>query len=143
VAIESMGGQRALRIAVINDDMPFLVDSIAATITAQGLTIERLLHPVVAVRRDPLGALVDLPAGEAIGELRESIIYLETERADAKARRELAAALAATLADVHAAVADWPQMQGLMQHDARACPIRKAPRCCAGWPTACSRNWAT
>jgi glutamate dehydrogenase len=56
-----MGGQRALRIAVINDDMPFLVDSIAATITAQGLTIERLLHPVVAVRRDPLGALVDLP----------------------------------------------------------------------------------
>lgn len=122
VAIESMGGQRALRIAVINDDMPFLVDSIASTITAQGLTIEKLLHPVLAVRRDPLGALVDLPAGEAIGELRESMIYLETERADAKARRELAAALAATLADVHAAVADWPQMQGMMQHDARALP---------------------
>lgn len=122
VAIESVGGQRALRIAVINDDMPFLVDSIAAAITAQGLTIERLLHPVLAVRRDPNGALVDLPQGEAIGELRESMIYLETERADAKARRELAAALDTTLADVHAAVADWPQMQALMQHDARGLP---------------------
>lgn len=122
LAIESMGGQRALRIAVINDDMPFLVDSIAATITAQGLAIERLLHPVVAVRRDGAGTLTALPEGEAIGELRESMIYLETERADAKARRELAAALAATLADVHAAVDDWPQMQSLMQQEARSLP---------------------
>jgi glutamate dehydrogenase len=39
VTIESVGGtsgERHLRIAVINDDMPFLVDSISATITAQG-----------------------------------------------------------------------------------------------------------
>ncbi|MCW1382132.1 NAD-glutamate dehydrogenase [Novosphingobium sp. KCTC 2891] len=124
MAIESVGGTdaapRYLRIAVVNEDMPFLVDSITATISAQGLAIDRLAHPVVAVRRDAEGHLVALPDGDAVGERRESLIYLETERADAKQRRELTGALAATLADVHAAVADWPRMQAAMHEDARS-----------------------
>jgi glutamate dehydrogenase len=121
IAIESISkaGSRYLRIAVINDDMPFLVDSIAGAITALGLAIDRLIHPVVAVRRDPAGALLAMPEGEAIGERRESMVYLETERVDARVRRDLAEALRATLADVHAAVADWPRMQAAMQEDAR------------------------
>ncbi len=124
IAIESISqaGNRYLRIAVINDDMPFLVDSIAGAITALGLAIDRLIHPVVAVRRDPAGTLLALPEGDAIGERRESIIYLETERVDARVRRDLADALHATLADVHAAVADWPRMQAAMQDDARSLP---------------------
>ncbi|MFX8891381.1 hypothetical protein ABTN09_20470, partial [Acinetobacter baumannii] len=88
----------------------------------QGLAIDRLIHPIVAVRRDPTGTLTDLPEGEAIGERRESMIYLETERADAKARRDLLVALRETLADVHAAVEDWPLMQAAMQRDARSLP---------------------
>ncbi|OYW50697.1 MAG: glutamate dehydrogenase [Novosphingobium sp. 12-62-10] len=124
ITIESMGGTgstpRYLRIAVINDDMPFLVDSIAAAISAQGLAVDRLLHPVLPVRRDSDGHLVALLHGDAAGECRESMIYLETERADARERRELLDALHATLADVHAAVEDWPRMQAAMQADARA-----------------------
>ena len=124
IAIESVGGQsgRYLRIAVINDDMPFLVDSIAGAISAQGLEIDRLVHPVVAVRRAPDGTLLALPEGDAPGERRESIVYLETERVDARERRTLLTALQATLADVHAAVADWPRMQAAMQEDARTLP---------------------
>ncbi len=125
IAIESIGGQsgaRHLRIAVINDDMPFLVDSIAGTISAQGLAIDRLVHPVVAVRRDPGGNLLALPQGDAVGERRESMVYLETERVDARERRALIASLHTTLADVHAAVADWPRMQAMMQSDARTLP---------------------
>jgi len=122
IAIESVSGtgsaERHLRIAVINDDMPFLVDSITSAITAQGLTIDRLVHPVTAVRRDAEGKLTDLPAGDASGERRESIVYLETERADARQRRALIAALDETLADVRAAVADWPMMQAAMRADA-------------------------
>ena len=48
IAIESVSGtaaDRFMRVAVINDDMPFLVDSIAAAVTAQGLGIDRLVHP--------------------------------------------------------------------------------------------------
>ncbi len=125
IALESVSGsaaERFMRIAMNNDDMPFLVDSIAATITAQGLAIDRLLHPVLAVRRSGDGKLIDLPAGDATGERRESVIYLETSRADARARRQLASALEATLADVRAAVADWPRMQAAMNEDANAIP---------------------
>ena len=130
LAIESVSGTdsapRYLRIAVVNDDMPFLVDSVCATVTQHGLAIDRLVHPVLAVRRDPEGRLCALPDGEAIGELRESMIYLETERVDARARRELVEALHQTLADVHAAVADWPRMQAAMLDDARTLPDPEA-----------------
>ena len=121
VALESIGGsagQRFLRLAVINDDMPFLVDSIAAAVTEQGLTIERLVHPVIAVRRDAKGRLSDLASQASGDERRESVIYLETERGDARQRRLLAASLATVLGDVHAAVADWTRLQDAMLADA-------------------------
>ncbi|MEO5597707.1 MAG: NAD-glutamate dehydrogenase domain-containing protein [Novosphingobium sp.] len=122
IIIESVSGSAAdrfMRIAVINDDMPFLVDSIAATVSAAGLGIDRLVHPVLAVRRDPAGAITDLPEGiAATGERRESMVYLETDRADARQRRDLCDALEATLADVRSAVADWPKMQAVMAEDA-------------------------
>ena len=77
-------GERMLRIAAINEDMPFLVDSLAAAVSAQGLTIDRLLHPVVRARRDQDGRLTGISAGSGKGsDLRESIIYIETARADA------------------------------------------------------------
>ena len=60
IRLESTGGEagrRRMRIAIINDDMPFLVDSIANAIAARHLTIHRLLHPVVCVDRDESGRL--------------------------------------------------------------------------------------
>jgi len=56
--IESTGGEagrRRMRIAIVNDDMPFLVDSVANALAARQLTIHRLLHPVVCVHRDADG----------------------------------------------------------------------------------------
>ncbi|MBS3927418.1 MAG: NAD-glutamate dehydrogenase [Sphingomonadales bacterium] len=123
IVIESIAGaasERFMRIALINDDMPFLVDSIAATISAHGLAIDRLLHPVIAVRRDGSGKLLEVLDAHAAGEKRESMIYLETERGDARVRRAIESALAVTLADVRAAVADWPRMQEAMGSDADA-----------------------
>jgi len=108
---------RLMRIAIINDDMPFLVDSLAATVAANGLAIDRLVHPVLPVRRADSGALLELPEGAA-GERRESFVYLETTRVDAKLRRGLVASLAQTLADVRSAVEDWPAMKALMLEDA-------------------------
>src|SRR5690606_24411691 len=50
--------------------------------------------------------------------LRESMIYLETARVDAKGRRALERELALTLRDVRAAVDDWPKMRAAMEADA-------------------------
>ncbi|ABC64574.1 hypothetical protein ELI_12410 [Erythrobacter litoralis HTCC2594] len=109
--------RRYLRIAIVNDDMPFLVDSVAATIASHGLSIDRLVHPVLRVERDDDNRLIGFARNQAAGDA-ESMIYIETERADAKERRELEKALKVTLADVRAAVEDWPLVQHLMRQDA-------------------------
>ncbi|WP_419716235.1 NAD-glutamate dehydrogenase [Altererythrobacter aquiaggeris] len=108
--------RRIMRIAIVNDDMPFLVDSIAATIAALGLTIDRLVHPVVSVHRDKKNRLERISADGDIA--RESMIYLETGRIDARQRSALKKALDTTLSDVHAAVGDWPKLQEAMRADA-------------------------
>ncbi len=108
--------RRRMRVAIVNDDMPFLVDSVAAAITAQDIAIDRIIHPVVPVTRDGEGRLTTL--GE--GTRTESMIYLEMERADARDRRELVEDIAAALADVRAAVRDWDALKKAIARDADA-----------------------
>ncbi|WP_375291708.1 NAD-glutamate dehydrogenase [Qipengyuania sp.] len=121
IAIESVGGtKRMLRIAIINPDMPFLVDSAAAAIAAAQVSIDTLVHPVVPVVRDQQGILDEILPDDPEPALYESMIYLETTRADARTRRELLQTLEETMADVHAAVADWTGLQDAMRADAQA-----------------------
>ena len=110
------GARRRMRLGIVNDDMPFLVDSVAAEIAAQGLGVDRVLHPVIGVTRNPKGALVDLgPRG--IGH-PESVIYLEVDRAEARLRHRLMANLHSLLAEVRAAVTDWADLRQLLERDA-------------------------
>ena len=119
MAIESVSDDRRLtRIAIINEDMPFLVDSVAATIAALGLSIDRLVHPVIPVERDGKGRLQAIPDRDKDDADRESMIYIETARVDAKTRRQLQETLKLTLGDVRAAVSDWPQLRDAMAADA-------------------------
>ena len=115
--------RRFMRIAIINDDMPFLVDSIASTIAAQGLSIDRLVHPVVPAQRSKQGELAAIPdpndPDTMDAELsRESMVYIETVRIDARQRRDLERALRVTLGDVRSAVRDWPKLREIMREDA-------------------------
>ena len=123
LSIESIGGEagnRRMRIGIVNDDMPFLVDSVANAVAARQLTIHRLLHPVVCVDRDSQGELqrVEPLCGDKVR--RESMMYLELDRADARGRQELAADLRRVLNDVRLAVRDWESLQGKMREDAAA-----------------------
>jgi glutamate dehydrogenase len=117
IAIESFaraGGERQMRLAIANDDMPFLVDTVAAVIARHGLIISRLLHPVVQVSRDANG---DLTAIGSKGTL-ESLIYIECDRGDARTRMSIREELRANLAAVRAAVADWRDLEAAMRADA-------------------------
>src|SRR5688572_13177032 len=121
VRLETLGGalgQRRMRIGIINDDMPFLVDSVANTLAARGLIVHRLLHPVVCVRRDEDGCLSAIEPLCGDKSRRESMMYLEVNRVDARGRRDVVADLHRVLADVRAAVTDWPAMQARMRADA-------------------------
>lgn len=121
IARSGTGAHRFMRLAVVNKDVPFLVDSIAATMAERGLAIDVLFHPVLPVRRRD-GALVEVPEGDGTGEKRESWVYIETPRIDAKERKALEEELAAAILDVRAAVSDWPQMKERMLGDADTLP---------------------
>ena len=121
LAIQSLGGEagrRRMRIAIVNDDMPFLVDSVANAIAGHQLTIFSLLHPVVCVERSADGVLTSIEPLCSDKSRRESMIYIELDRADSRSRQALAAELRSVLADVRVAVRDWHQLQLKMREDA-------------------------
>lgn len=122
IQVQSTGGEagnRRMRIGIVNDDMPFLVDSVANAIARRQIAIHRLLHPVVCVDRDEKGVLGEVAPICADKTKRESMMYIELDRVDAKERQELASDLKRVLDDVRLAVRDWPKLQGQMRSDAQ------------------------
>src|SRR5688572_16894698 len=108
-------GERLRTISVleiVNDDMPFLLDSVLAELTERDVEIRLVVHPVFSTRRD--GDRLTRFEGEAsaAGALRESFIHIHLGRiADETRCGELVAALEQVLADVRVAVQDWRAMR--------------------------------
>ncbi len=102
-------------IEVLNDDMPFLVDSVMAELNERGIDIELLAHPILPVERDPLGELLRLAqdAAAAARGRRESYIHIHVGRIeDAETCAELVQAIETVLGEVRLVVQDWKPMLG-------------------------------
>jgi glutamate dehydrogenase len=100
-------------VEIVNDDMPFLVDSTTAAINERAGVVRLVIHPVIAVARDGEGNFSGLDPAE--GGRRESWMQIEVTREPGTAERSaLADALAGVLADVRAAVTDWPKMRDVL-----------------------------
>ena len=99
---------------IVNDDMPFLLDSVLGELNERGIEAFLVLHPVFTVKRDAAGRLVAFKGTQAVdGALRESFIHLHVSRIDSeKQRAEIVAALEQVLRDVRGCVADWRAMLG-------------------------------
>jgi glutamate dehydrogenase len=96
---------------IVNDDMPFLVDSVMDELKQQGVEVSLVLHPVFTVERDVVGRLVAFRGKEPGGALRESFIHIHTERIDDEKRRnEIVHAIDQVLTDVRLCVEDWRAM---------------------------------
>src|SRR3984957_4812377 len=109
-------------IEMVNDDMPFLVDSIGLALTQRSLTLHLLTHPIFAVSRDASGNLLSLhERGEAAKlktkaggkKLRlESFQHIEVDRiVDPAVLNSLAEQIERSMRDVRVACADWGRMR--------------------------------
>ncbi len=99
-------------VAMLNDDMPFIIDSTAAYLAAQQLTIHRLIHPVLGIARDDAGMLTQLNSASGKGGADlESCVLIEIDRcASESALMELERGLIDVLGDVRAVVTGWKGM---------------------------------
>ena len=101
-------------IEIVNDDMPFLVDSVSAEIGRRDRKIHLMLHPVVSVRRDEAGRRLEV--GEAKGKTTEaaveSYMHLEIDQeTDPAELQSMQSSLENILAQVRLAVTDWAAMR--------------------------------
>ncbi len=69
-------------VEILNDDMPFLVNSTLLELQAAGVEIRLIAHPIVSVDRDRAGRLVAYHGreGGARGSIRESLIQIHLAR---------------------------------------------------------------
>ncbi len=106
-------------VEVVNDDMPFLVDSVSMALNRLGLLIHLTIHPVIAVKRAADGTLAEVlesPEGDG-GQARfESFMHFEIDRqSDPERLDAIRADLETALGDVRAAVEDWRTMMGKVE----------------------------
>ncbi len=118
-------------IEIVNDDMPFLVDSVTMEVNRHGLTLHLIMHPLLLVERAADGTLQGLAMEGAASARLESFIHVEVDRVTEPAELEsLAADVTRVLGDVRLAVADWRAMNErvlsvVAEHEAHPPPIPK------------------
>ncbi|MFY9686954.1 MAG: NAD-glutamate dehydrogenase, partial [Pseudolabrys sp.] len=96
-------------VEIVNDDMPFLVDSVMGEITERRLDVHLVAHPMFGVRRSG-SKLAGIDAPDAAGA-RESFIHIHLSPIADDACGELVHALEVVLGEVRLAVQDWRPMR--------------------------------
>jgi glutamate dehydrogenase len=115
-------------IDIVNDDMPFLFDSVMAVIADEGLDVHLAVHPLFTVERDAAGRLAAFRGDAAPGgaATRESVIEIHVDRVDDDTvKAAIVDRLGVVLADVRRAVEDWHAM--LARVTALIAGLRNAP----------------
>ncbi len=97
------------RILIVQDDRPFLVDSVMGELAETGVSVRAMFHPIADVTRDGDG---HRKAGD--GQTRESVIIVVMDPLPQERRDSLGEGLSTTLTDVAAATADHKAMRALM-----------------------------
>jgi glutamate dehydrogenase len=107
---------------VVNDDMPFVVDSLTMALDRHDLGIHLVLHPILRVRRargthELVGLAPDDVEGVDDDVLLESWVHIEVDReTNPDVLATIAHDLELVLRDVRAATTDWVKMLGALQH---------------------------
>ncbi|MDD3836256.1 MAG: NAD-glutamate dehydrogenase, partial [Phenylobacterium sp.] len=98
------GAPELERLEIVQPDAPFLVDSVMGEVAEQQIAVRAMFHPVLETPKGP----------------RRSMIQVVLEQVGADREARLIEGVRQTLADVRAAVADFPAMLALMDETIRA-----------------------
>lgn len=107
---------------IVNDDMPFLVDSVSMALATMGVGVHVLGHPVVRFERDKAGKVTAVGEGKA-----ESLMMLEIDRQQAEAMPRIAKAVEQVLDEVRQIVRDWGAMREKMLAVSEDLATRRMP----------------
>jgi glutamate dehydrogenase len=102
---------------IVNDDMPFLVDSVLAALSRTGRVVREFLHPVLRVQRGAGGSFLGFGEGPRESWMRVSIAAAAQHMLPGMEPADwpgVEAAVRRALADVQAAVHDFPAMIALL-----------------------------
>jgi glutamate dehydrogenase len=117
-------------IEIINDDMPFLVDSVSAEIRRRDRNIHLLLHPVLRTRRDASGNRIEVTdtMHEASDTIVESYMHVEIDQeTEPEELESIRASLENIFRQVQLAVADWRTMRAHLTADVEELETAKLP----------------
>jgi glutamate dehydrogenase len=114
-AARGAGGRELglMALQIVQDDAPFLVDSVMGEVTEGGFVVKAMFHPLVDLGRDGDGRRIE--DGQAPLR-RESMIMVLIEPVGPGRGDALVQGVLAVLADVHVAVADYQAMRMRMAH---------------------------
>ncbi len=94
----------------VNDDMPFLVDSLGMVLNRSGLSIHLTIHPVFLIRRNRRREIISVePAGpRSDGQKQESFVQIEFNRiSEGRLMQQSDQLIQETLDDIRLATRDW------------------------------------
>ena len=99
-------------VEIVNDDMPFLVDSVTAGLGRFEAEVHLVIHPIITVARNARGKLTALGESGAApdGARDESLMHVEITEQPEELHDKIRANLEGILQDVRYAVADWRTM---------------------------------
>ena len=110
---------------IVNDDMPFLVDSVTAEMNRQELGVHLVIHPIMPVTRGPKGEVTEIGGkdakSESIMQLRVNQVATQEQLDVIRQRLEL------VLKDVRLAVTDWQPMRQCLASATEEITKRKLP----------------
>ena len=104
-------------VEVLNDDMPFLVDSVTEELSRCGARISLIIHPVINISRDGDGKNMSLHPSDSEVDgtkiAKESLLSFHISRLqDEESRRKLEEDIEKVLDAIYLAVVDWKSILG-------------------------------
>ena len=120
VATQIDGTKKSITtIDIINDNMPFLIDSVVPELRELGHDIVLIAHPIFSIERTNAGKLKTPPvlfkSDNKNDGTRESVMHIHINATSTTEQRRIKTALTKLLKDVRGVVKDWPKMASKLQ----------------------------